>query len=85
MYPYNQLSVLKIITIYKIVIYVCAKRSFRYAKTLLTCMKNSLNTAQGAFLRAGERPNAKAFGASGSQVSPDSSARPAGPGPFLVY
>jgi hypothetical protein len=38
-----------------------------------------------AFLSAGERPNAKAFGASGSQVSPDFSARPAGLKQFLVY
>lgn len=71
--------------IYKIYINVYIKRSFRNVKTLLAYIKNSFYALQRAFLRAGDRPNAKAFGASGSQVTPDSSARSAGLRPFLVY
>jgi len=61
------------------------KSSFGIAKTTSTTIKKCFNIIQRVFLRVGERPNAKAFGASGSQVSPDFSARPAGPKPFLVY
>ena len=61
------------------------KSSFGIAKTTLTMIKNCFDIIQKVFLRAGDRPNAKAFGASGSQVSPDFSARPAGPGLFSVY
>lgn len=47
--------------------------------------ENSLKGTQGPIYKNSHRPNAKAFGASGSQVTPDSSARPAGPGLFSVY
>jgi hypothetical protein len=61
------------------------KSSFGIAKTTSTTIKKCFNIIQRVFLRVGERPNAKAFGASGSQVSPDFSARPAGLKAFLVY
>jgi hypothetical protein len=59
--------------------------SFGTAKTAIKHYKNSHSVLQRAFLRQAPRPNEKSFGASGSQVTPDSSARPAGPGQFLVY
>src|ERR1700749_1240680 len=76
---------MKISSIYKTLINTVIKCGFGIAKTTSTTIKNCCNIIQGAFLRAGERPNAKAFGASGSQVSPDFSARPAGLKQFLVY
>ena len=51
--------------------------SFGNAKTYTKPYKTSHNVLQRVFLRQAPRPNEKSFGASGSQVSPDS-ARPAG-------
>jgi len=51
--------------------------SFGTAKTAIKHYKNSHSVLQRAFLRQAPRPNEKSFGASGSQVAPDS-ARPAG-------
>jgi hypothetical protein len=76
---------MKISSIYKTLINTVIKSGFGIAKTTSTIIKNRFSIIQVAFLRAGDRPNAKAFGASGSQVKPDSSARPAGLKPFLVY
>jgi hypothetical protein len=76
---------MKISSIYKTLIKTVIKSGFGIAKTTPTMIKNCFDIIQRVFLRAGDRPNAKAFGASGSQVSPDFSARPAGPKPFLVY
>jgi hypothetical protein len=68
---------MKITSIYKTFINAAIKRSFGIAKIALKYIQNSLYVFQRTFLKQGERPNAKAFGASGSQVSPDF-ARPAG-------
>jgi hypothetical protein len=76
---------MKIYSIYKTLINTVIKSGFGNAKTTPTMIKNCFDIIQGVFLRAGERPNAKAFGASGSQVSPDFSAHPAGLKQFLVY
>ena len=76
---------MKISSIYKTLINTAIKSSFGNAKTISTTIKSGFNIIQRVFLRAGNRPNAKAFGASGSQVSPDFSARPAGLKAFLVY
>lgn len=76
---------MKISSIYKKLINTVIKSSFDNSKTLLAYIQNGHIIIQMAFLIAGDRPNAKAFGASGSQVSPDFSARPAGLKAFLVY
>jgi hypothetical protein len=85
MYPYNQRPVPKIISTYRAAICACIKSSFGIAKTRLSHIENSISCMHSTLIKAGERPNATAFGASGSQVSPDSSACPAGLRPFLVY
>ena len=51
--------------------------SFGNAKTYPKLYKNSHSVLQRTFLIQAPRPNEKSFGASGSQVAPDS-ARPAG-------
>jgi hypothetical protein len=61
---------MKISSIYKTRLNAVIKTSFAYVQTAPTIIKNSFNIIQRVFLKAGERPNAKAFGASGSQVSP---------------
>jgi hypothetical protein len=73
-----------IYSIYKTHLNLAVKSSFGVAKILLNDKQNSRGIIQRIFLRQGDRPNAKAFGASGSQVTPDSSARPAGLRLFLV-
>lgn len=78
MYLYNQLQAMKIYSIYKTLMNILIKRSFCIAKTMIQLMENSLDAFQKAFLSAGDRPNEKSFGASGSQAMPDFSARPAG-------
>jgi hypothetical protein len=82
MYLYNQLQALKIYSIYKTLIKSAIKCSFCLSKTIAQFIKNSLYSAQKAFLSAGLRPNENSFGASGSQAMPDFSARPAGLGHF---
>jgi hypothetical protein len=76
---------MKIYSIFKTLTNTVIKSSFGNAKTTSMSLKNRVIILQRKFLRSGDRPNAKAFGASGSQVKPDFSARPAGPKPFLVY
>jgi hypothetical protein len=61
---------MKIYSIYKTLINTIIKSGFGIAKTAPTMIKNCFNIIQSVFLRAGDRPSAKAFGASGSQVSP---------------
>jgi hypothetical protein len=85
MHQYNHLPALKITSIYKAFINTAIKSSFCITKTMSKPIQNSPCIITGAFILFNKCPVAKAEGASGSQVSPDSSACPAGPRPFCVY
>jgi hypothetical protein len=76
---------MKITLISKTFINATIKSSFCITNTLSKPIQNSPCIAAGAVFLFNKCPGAKAKGASGSQVSPDSSACPAGLRPFLVY
>jgi hypothetical protein len=76
---------MKITLISKNSIIATIKSSFCITNTLSKPIQNSPCIAAVAFFLFNKCPGAKAEGASGSQVSPDSSACPAGLRPFLVY
>jgi len=76
---------MKITSISEFFIHTTIKSSFCITKTLSKPIKNSPCCNAGASFLFNKCPEVKTEGASGSQVTPDSSARPAGPGLFSVY
>ncbi|GEM_PF-1765878 len=76
---------MKIYSISKTFVNATIKYSFCITNTLSKPTKNSPCIAAVVFLPINKCPVVKTEGASGSQVSPDSSACPAGLRPFLVY